>query len=733
MLVLRNGILMLGVLMSVVRAGSLETPHAHPVRENPVRENPVREARPTIEAEVLANVLGQVMGSETVASLDLPDAFLYRVVDRVIRDSYRQNRHIVLFDRTNAPRNRTSGHAADVEEGVRPTLRGFRHPSNVIDAPVDPNQHRAYIVINQSLARDGLLATLVLAIDAAGADIFPSDRDAQMAWLYAAGLPVDLLESFTTQDGLRGMQIVEAVKRRLMAGESTDSVRETMQHAAFAWKKEHPFRVAPENGDRPLGAMRFQLTRGTYWNGSGAGGCLDVARQMVGHNRGLDLLIGIQRRHLPAMQRLARMWSLDLESDATTVTSPTALAQWAQDNGKAGWITDGENAAQHTALATLTPRYASRREDGSMYIATESAVMDRFAEAGHTVTRSRLLFQGGNMLAITDPKTGRRMLLIGEAEVYRNTALGLTQDQAVDAIASEFDVDEVLVLPAASFHLDYAMTVRTIDGKLVAFVNDEIAAAKMIVATAAKPLLDMGVIDTNQYNHVVEWLKTGHVGEAIDLLDGELASRFSSERRISEAATHAFSATPTDSGVGNIQLFFVAMDVLRADTIRTDSARADSEQSNTTRETRKDDRFTAAYLRAMHRSRVDTTALHNRLMSAGFTIVRIPSMSQGDRGMNYLNGIHDAQRYFMPARGGLFGDLDVEARDAFQKACGTNVSILPILSAESQRRGGAIHCSVSAFPRYTTTTKGGDPKSQLRQKLTQAVTGWQPTTSGQEH
>src|SRR5262245_11302369 len=41
-----------------------------------------------IEAEVRANVLSQAVGTATVADLDLPNDFLSRVVDRIIRTTF---------------------------------------------------------------------------------------------------------------------------------------------------------------------------------------------------------------------------------------------------------------------------------------------------------------------------------------------------------------------------------------------------------------------------------------------------------------------------------------------------------------------------------------------------------------------------------------------------------------------------------------------------------------------
>jgi hypothetical protein len=54
----------------------------------------------SIEEEVLSNVKGQQIGPATVADLALPDDFLRRVGDRVIRTSYEERFRIVVPDPT---------------------------------------------------------------------------------------------------------------------------------------------------------------------------------------------------------------------------------------------------------------------------------------------------------------------------------------------------------------------------------------------------------------------------------------------------------------------------------------------------------------------------------------------------------------------------------------------------------------------------------------------------------
>lgn len=68
-------------------------------------------------------------------------------------------------------------------------------------------------------------------------------------------------------------------------------------------------------------------------------------------------------------------------------------------------------------------------------------------------------------------------------------------------------------------------------------------------------------------------------------------------------------------------------------------------------------------------------------------------------GINYLNGIHHRQGYILPVFGGFFARLDGEAIAAFRQAIGSEPKITSILTAESQRQHGGVHCTTAAYPR----------------------------------
>jgi hypothetical protein len=79
-------------------------------------------------------------------------------------------------------------------------------------------------------------------------------------------------------------------------------------------------------------------------------------------------------------------------------------------------------------------------------------------------------------------------------------------------------------------------------------------------------------------------------------------------------------------------------------------------------------------------------------------VVRVPSFSEGSRSLIAVNGVHDRTRYLMPVYGGMYGPLDAVAMSVYRRRFGDAVTLVPLLTGESQRRQGAVHCAVSVLP-----------------------------------
>ncbi len=588
-----------------------------------------------------------------------------------------------------------AGYRRSLHKG-QPALRGFRAPL-LDDAawpwPIDPPDagapapmRRAADVVARRLAKDGLLATSAAALEILGPANFVAAEEGGIEILKAIGLPVDLLAFFPPPGGtaVEPYAVVRHICRRLMAGQTAAAIRPELEAIPFRFVGSRPdFRVAIESGQHDIGTVRLQLPIGTLWRGPGDGSPVDIARQLVDGLPEASFIVNIEDRHLDAFLSVARQWPLTRPAQLTVLAGTMPVAQWGQDNGKPGLIGSGGKGAGQ--VATLVPRYASRGEELSIFVPSETFVVESLGELGHPLIQSPLLFQGGNLMPVHDPAAGQRLLLIGEAEVYRNTALGLTRGQVLDAFGIELGVDRCVVLPAVSFHIDFELCVRAHQGRLIAFVNDTMAAVKIILTLGVEALEAHGTLDAAAAQTAREHLQVGRMEEFVQLVGPRVAGQVDQNRRFSKSLAESFSAGPVDSPAGNLQRFLLAMDILASKDLAPEEMPGD--------------RYAQGFIRSLQRQEADRRALHRLLGTLGWKIVGVPSLADADRSINYINGIHDRTRYLMPAYGGFYEPLDRAAAEVFRRELGPAVAVLPVFCGESQRRLGAIHCAVSVYPR----------------------------------
>lgn len=574
---------------------------------------------------------------------------------------------------------------AALAEG-RPALRGFRAPildrrgeTAPIDLPADPAARRAAAIVARDLARAGLLATTAAAVESLGGT--PALAD-----LERVGIPVDWLEFFRGPDGAPAGAdaIVRAIAGKIGAGASAESLRGDLAAYSFEFRASlSGFEVATESGENPIGTLRLQLTGGTYWTGPGDGGCLDLARQLVEALPDARFVASVEETHLAELLETARSWPFVRPDRFTVIPEPRPVAQWAQDDGKPGFAPAAAGVARE--VVTLVPRYASRGEDGAAFIPGETFAVDGLAAAGLRAVQSPLLFQGGDLLAARDPRQGERLLFVGEANVWRNTALGLTREQVLEAFRTELGVDRCIVLPAVSFHVDQELSLRGVGDRLVVFVPDPVAAVKSVLSCGIDALERAAALDASSAAQARSHLGAGLDREFLALVFPKVGAQSAGPGRYPEAFASAFSSGAADSGVGNLQRFLLALDLLVSWTIPLDGDLPLDPHS-------------IAYLRSFRRRDDDRRAMVAELRRSGLEIVRVPSLPEGSRGIDYLNGVHEPGRYLMPAWGGLFAPLDRAAAESFRARLGPGIEVREILTGESQRRGGALHCSISALP-----------------------------------
>jgi hypothetical protein len=673
-----------------------------------------------VEDEVLGNILAQPVGNTTLESLDLPEPFLRRVADRIVRSTFLDRYRRVAVSRDPGPAAepqaagarseanatfrriertvRVSGEIARYRRGLqpgRPALRGYRVPL-LDDAenrwpselPEDPDSAlwRAADRVATELAREGLLPTLARVLEDLGPEAARRAGEGELDLLRATGLPVDWLGSFRPAGESReeaSTGAAETVKHvaRLVFEESVNG-SEVPERFGFAFRpSDASYRVAVESGSLDARTFRVQLTRGDYWSGRPDGGSVDIARQLMLRFPESRFLISIEDRFVATLERLAGTWGLPVDQERWLLHADGPISQWAQDNGKAGVLIgdDGEEGAP----ATLVPRFASRREDGSEFLPAESFVVETLVDAGHAVIPSPLSFQGGDLLAVRDPSRGERMLFLGEAEVYRNSSLGLTRDQVLEAFRVEFGVDRCEVLPSLSFHIDFDVTFREHGDEVVAFVNDRESGARILVELALAPLREQGTLSAGDAERARELLRTRKDKEAAALLLGALEPHRIGPGVYSGGLTRGFEDSGRQSDVANFQRFLFSLDVLDATAGETAPS---------------DDAHERAYVRSLLRHRELRDKLAGQLSALGFRVVPVPGFSEGAYSVSYINGIQTRRGYLMPTYGGFLEPLDDAAGQAIRDALGGTVVVDPVECPESQRRLGGVHCSVAAYP-----------------------------------
>ena len=161
--------------------------------------------------------------------------------------------------------------------------------------------------------------------------------------------------------------------------------------------------------------------------------------------------------------------------------------------------------------------------------------------------------------------------------------------------------------------------------------------------------------------------------------------------RLTAKFTSMFVRSPQESGSASAGRFLLAIDILTASALTPDQL-ADASRPLELRR----------YLEALKRRSADRAVLLERLSKLGMRLCRIPSLSDGELSVNYLNGLHTPSAYLMPVFGGFCGELDQAAGRAMSDAFGGGVRIEPIRSAHAQMGYGGVHCMTGLYPKPPT-------------------------------
>lgn len=702
---------------------------------------PAQSPPPPVEPNELAAVRTAPNGLVTVAALDLPEPFLRHVLQWELRGAWRDANHRVQTPPTStaipspASAPPTQGPAAAAASATPtiltqqslgldqvtldtwlsipfevPELRGFRAPmGHMADDPWpfallqrDKNDaqaqryRKAAMFVAEHLAYDGLIRTVVRLMSEMEppAPWTDSEGNLKMNRLRAVGVPVDLLAMFT----IEGAPADQFLAKWAVSGSPRDIADSLATSARFNFEPTCAgFRVLAEDGSQPVGLLRMQLPTNRFREKLGDGSVLDVFRQLALSKPSMPMVVTIHADAVSDLVREMNSWNVPSPERIVIVSQPANVTQWAQDNAKAGTIQSPDGAIKPALLA---PRYASRTELRTVCVPSDALATDVLGRSMMNVQASPLLFQGGNLMAIHDPRTGKNILLIGEAEVHRNRALGLSEQQVLDAFAIEFGVDHCVIIPAASFHIDLDMTIRRCGNEMVACVIDEVSAARLMLVDGVRALGRAGVLPAAQVEPIIKAIAEpgpnagpalASVANAISKYrgnDGEYAAAFASAFVAPGAPGSPGSDPGADPGAPMLRAdaarrFLLAMDLVMAHSV------SDDQMASLGRTPIQRQYFESLRVQSATRDR-----LAAKLSQLGMRVHRIPGLSDYEVSINPVNGLHLGDRYLMPAFGGVFESVDRAAIEQFQRAFGPAVRIEPIRTAAVQSTDGGLHCMV---------------------------------------
>ncbi len=665
-----------------------------------------------LEDDLQQGILAQPMGGYPVAALNLPEDFVRRIRDRRLIDIYRREfRQIEIPAAATQPASAPASAPAASSQVVirsahtelpsvvvdrrakyvpgRPESRGFRapilaskleNPRTTLPENLPTEWQAAADIVASRLAPDGLLDTLTQVISHVGATAFLAEGSTGWERLVEIGFPVDLLVHFTIDGKPPKLQLdlIRRIANRLTANASAGRGA-AISGIEFRWQRSEGFTAADDCGTHALDYFRMQIPNRALWEPGQRGDAVDIAAQVLDAAPRAELLMLVSQSDASALRTELSAWPAPTTKRLTLIEEALPVSQWAQDNGKPGWLrtTGGE-----LRRASLAPRYASQNEDGSVFLPNDSFMADDWVGAGLAAIQSPLLFQGGNLIVASDRAKSRRVLLIGEAEIYRNVALGLSRAQTIEAFKSELAVDDCVVLPSVSFHIDLDVNVRSLpDGQIVALVNDTHAAAIEIARAGFAALGASGHLNPDDARALSAALAQDDHAKFRALMRAKFRLPLNDAGQFSAGVTAAFAGPTARDAAPDFHTFLAAVDTLLLD------APEFVPPNNP---------YALAYSRAMQRQREDQRALLDALRPLGWKVIAVPGFSATGDSICFLNGLHDAGHFFVPVYGGFYSALDAAALEKIGRAL-PGITLVPIRTAAVQRRAGGVRCIVAAY------------------------------------
>lgn len=275
------------------------------------------------------------------------------------------------------------------------------------------------------------------------------------------------------------------------------------------------FRASPE--DRPVKTLYGMLDPMSFLvDRKPTGDSLDVFKQILaGLPPDVDMVFTVPGG-FPS-EELRRSASRHLSGFSSRFrlrrSESTDFHPWMQDQMKAGEV-DGR-------LRVLSPRrlFEGRSDDGERF----KPLIDELWEEGFS--RSKLSWDGGDLLFVLDPKDRSQTILIHGGAAQSYWGAGLTDDEYSWVLRTEFGADRALNLSSIGPHVDLLVAFLPADG--IALVSDPVRENAGILREAVKRLAV--IYGANAPPALAE------LASFVESWDGDLAAHEKSLRRAIDA------------------------------------------------------------------------------------------------------------------------------------------------------------------------------------------------------
>ncbi len=612
-------------------------------------------------AQTLESINDATVSQGRFADLCYPPDLTRRIADRVLRESFERTFRVVPAMRPMRGSSSESVHRRELDL-EHPSRRG----ANALDIDLETDYFTLAQEVGAMLARDGVVHAACHAVRSKKVD-----PDEAHELLFNVGIPTDLLAHVLGQarelDGEQAAAGFVAGACAATRSAKQASERLMKEHAPRAWTPSvDGATLRSDAGDAPHSAAIVALARADYLFAPGDGGALDHVRACV-HALAPTPIIAL------AMDPLRARTLLEAPN-AHVVPCGHAPAQFVRD---AIAVLDRPTGSS----AALIPRFPSRGEIGTPF--APNILPDTLyglnkalhaVNPAHEALHSPLHFHGGDILCWRDGDGAH--VMVGEGTIARNTAIGLTPAQVRDALAREFNAVELIVLPAATFHIDTCVSVLNTPQGPAFLIADPMAAASAIIEEACDRLCKAGVMSpatTRQVGDALARRNEPSNARALELLGEHAMSPFAAPGAPPLAAVLA-PADP-DGGAASAMRFLHALDLLASQSgaipVPPD---------------------VGAYLDSLRRAMGDLEALRAKLQP----FARIVPLAAGITGAPALpaaNMVHLASGItLLPTFAGVCSRADTLNQAVLERTLGRRVARIP--AGESAIRQGATRCSL---------------------------------------